>query len=339
MNKNQTGFTLLELMISILLGLIIVAAGSTIFLSAQKSMGIQIGMGEVQQNANFGLSILTHDLRHANLNMPSDHKVNNKVVGSGIIFNRDNLPSSLATTPLNLLTQQGISSDASTESSDQITIQFKPQYRNNENTVVNQDGSLGVTTVTSNSGMFNCEGGEIRFEASNQNNLNNVPVAQNPIVVQRYYLDEIAQTSVEKNANVAQRFGLYCDYGFYEKGASQIQGLNANAKLIMSDIDAFRARLAVRAPNRQLSYLTINEYLAKMPNSVTDAADYFNVISIEIGLLARANTHSASKIYVTKSSFELAGSQVDLDAKKTNTSLIRQEISQVIGLRNTLGAP
>lgn len=78
MTKNQQGFTLLELMISLAIGLLVVSAATAIFLSAQRSLGFQLGMGDVQQNSNFGLAMLTHDLRHANLNTPSNQKINNK---------------------------------------------------------------------------------------------------------------------------------------------------------------------------------------------------------------------------------------------------------------------
>jgi type IV pilus assembly protein PilW len=48
----------MELMIALALGLLIVAAGLAVFLSSQRSLGLQSGMSELQQNANFGLSLL-----------------------------------------------------------------------------------------------------------------------------------------------------------------------------------------------------------------------------------------------------------------------------------------
>lgn len=338
MNKNQSGFTLLELMISILLGLVIVAAGTTIFLSAQRSLGVQIGVGEVQQNANFGLSLLAYDLRHANLNMPTDQKVNNKSVGSGIIFNLANLPSSLATTDINLLTQQGKDVDATQSKSDQITIQFIPQYRVTENTPVDASGTKQATTVSSNARMHNCEGDEILFTSDNKNDLNVTPQAVKATIVQRYFVKQIPQTGAEKAAKAMARYGLYCDSGYYNTGDNQITGLGKNERLIMRDIDAFRIQLAVQSPNKSLGYFSINEYLAVMPNTVTLAADFNNVISIEVGLLAKANTAANSNKVNSKSQFNLAGHTVVLDEKKTSTAFLRQEISQMVGLRNTLGS-
>lgn len=337
MNKNQSGFTLLELMISILLGLIIVAAGTTIFLSAQRSLGIQIGAGEVQQNANFGLSLLAYDLRHANLNMPSDQKVNNKAVGSGIIFNLDNLPSSLVSTNVNLLTQQGKDTDATLSKSDQITVQFIPQYRVTENTPVNPDGTKQATTISSTARMHNCEGDEILFNSDNKTDLNVTPQALKPTIVQRYFVQQMPQTAAEKAAKAMARYGLYCDSGFYNEGDNQISGLGTNERLIMRDIDAFRIQLAVQSPTKSLGYFSIDEYLAVMPDTVSLPADFNNVISIEIGLLAKANTAVNTNQVNSKNQFNLAGHAVVLDEKKTSTAFLRQEISQMVGLRNTLG--
>lgn len=83
--RYTSGFTLMELMIALALGLLIVAAGLAVFLSSQRSFNLQSGMGELQQNANFGLSLVAHDLRHTNLNTVSAQKINNLVNGSGII--------------------------------------------------------------------------------------------------------------------------------------------------------------------------------------------------------------------------------------------------------------
>ena len=42
--RYTSGFTLMELMIALALGLLIVAAGLAVFLSSQRSLGLQSGM-------------------------------------------------------------------------------------------------------------------------------------------------------------------------------------------------------------------------------------------------------------------------------------------------------
>ena len=88
--RYTSGFTLMELMIALALGLLIVAAGLAVFLSSQRSLSLQSGMSELQQNSYFCLSLVTHDLRHTNLNTLSAHRVNNYINGSGIIFKKEN---------------------------------------------------------------------------------------------------------------------------------------------------------------------------------------------------------------------------------------------------------
>ncbi|EXR50645.1 prepilin-type N-terminal cleavage/methylation domain protein [Acinetobacter baumannii 1391434] len=129
MIKPQQAFTLIELMVALALGLLIVAAGLAVFLSSQRSMGLQSSLEGLQQNANFGLSSLTHDLRHANLNTASSQYVNNKVIGSGIIFAKENLPTNLQNTTdleTKFVSLQNKDTDNTSGKSDQLTIQYVP---------------------------------------------------------------------------------------------------------------------------------------------------------------------------------------------------------------------
>lgn len=342
MNKQQNGFTLLELMIAMLLGLIIVAAGTAIFLNAQRSMGMQISVGEVQQNANFGLSFLTYDLRHANLNMPTEQKVNYKDVGSGVIFNIENLPSALKNTSIDLLSKENSDEDATKGKSDQITIQFIPQYTDTSTTPVSSDGvTKQPTTISSNANMYNCESNAIIFSSDNKNNTALETVPLKPTIVQRYFIKEIPQNDSEKSSNAFKHYGLYCDYGYYSTGDTTITGLGEGELLIMRDIDAFKVQLGVQDPLKKMRYLTINEYIdlkPKVDDPAAATAPVYNVMSLEVGLLARANSKVNNSELNSKKNFVLAGTEVELDPAETSTEYLRQVISQMVGLRNTLGA-
>ena len=304
MNKSsQLGLTLLELMVALVLGLLIVAAGLAVFLNAQRSMGFQTSMGDIQQNANFGLSMLTQDLRHANLNTPSAQRVNNKLVGSGIVFVNANLPAGVRTNTANRLTAQGISEDATqAEASDQITMQFMPDVRGDD--------------------QFDCEG--------------NAMVAGRTYVY-RYYLDRLPDNQQIEGS--LDRFGLYCDSGFYVDSSNSVVGLGANGQLIIQNVDAFKVRLLVKNPDGNLRYTTIDEYLALMPVSVVDEKQYVNVVGIELGLLVTsAQSIGADASLNTRTEYMIAGQEVELQDNTNNGKYLRQAITQVVGLRNTLGA-
>src|SRR5690606_36774027 len=128
MNNYHKGFTLIELIMAIVLGLSISAAALTVYLTAQRSLTLHNGMGELQQTGIFGLNQLTYDLRHVNLNTPSAQIINPRVVGSGILFNHRNLPSSLSGVSSDLFTSSELNEGATTDNRDQLTVQYVPQY-------------------------------------------------------------------------------------------------------------------------------------------------------------------------------------------------------------------
>lgn len=303
MIKPQQAFTLIELMVALALGLLIVAAGLAVFLSS-RSMGLQSSLGGLQQNANFGLSSLTHDLRHTNLNTPSSQYVNNKVIGSGIIFAKENLPTNLQNTTdleTKFVSLQNKDTDNTSGKSDRLTIQYVPAA--NE--------------------IIDCEG-------------NSITSAQSKTIVQRYFLKEINKPTGEPVS-----YSLACDLGWYAASDTAITGLDDNAQQIMQYIDAFKVRLGVKKlDDNTLRYMTLNEYKAAMGSSVTDPKKYLQVVSVEIGVLARSTGKIGSDSNVnTQKIFKLVGQTVTLSGTDaTNQKYLRQAVNQMVALRNTLGA-
>ncbi|ENW22480.1 PilW family protein [Acinetobacter haemolyticus] len=319
--RYTSGFTLIELMIALTLGLLIVAAGLAVFLSSQRSLNLQSGMGELQQNANFGLSLITHDLRHTNLNTVSSQRVNSYTTGSGIIFKEDNLPVALRTISnleAEFVTLQGKDDDNTTSQSDRLTIQYTPE----------------TETV------INCEGGVVGTAAD---------PASSKVIVQRYYLAEAPQQITGEPTS----YSLYCDAGSYAGSDTTITGLNTNAQQIMQRVDAFRVRLGVKNPNGEFRYMTINEYTDAMTVIRTActtpivedicAKDYLQVVSMDVGILSRSTgTIGADSSLNTQTTFKLAGADVSLPTDATSVALnkkyLRQAVNQVVAIRNTLGA-
>lgn len=326
-NKNYTsGFTLIELMVALTLGLLIVAAGLAVFLSSSRSLGLQSGMSELQQNANFGLSLVAHDLRHTNLNTVSSQRVNNITNGSGIIFKKENLPAALqviTNLETELVSLQDKDSDNTTGTSDRITIQYTPQTES----IINCEGATVGTTVAP---------------------------ASNLVIVQRYYL----AASPQQIPGEPTAYSLYCDAGSYPKSApTTISGLGLhgsnNAEQIMQRVDAFKVRLGVKNPTGGFRYMTIDEYIDEMDTVLeaceteiaedTCAKTYLQVTSMEVGILSRSTgTIGADASLNTQTTFNLAGADVTLDDSSgkdiINKKYLRQAVNQVIAIRNTLGA-
>lgn len=356
MNNYHKGFTLIELMIAIVLGLLISAAALTVYLTAQRSLSLQNGMGELQQNGIFGLNQITYDLRHVNLNTPSAQIINPRVVGSGIIFNHRNLPSSLSGVSSDFFTSFELDEGATTDSSDQLTVQYVPQYLTATSYVdSDNDGKKDVTISKKNSEQYDCEGNKIEFEeefpGDEADHGSGAPETADRVVVQRYYISEI-KNSQSKSFN-PKRYALYCDAGFYQENDTTIKGLGTGAQQLMQDVDAFKFLLGVRQKsNGKLSYLTVNEYEDLMPEVEPAGvnAEIYNIVSIKLALLMRssnpvgANEHiNNSKTFITfgdQLETKVANSKYTLslsDEQKTNSKYLRQVVSQVVAFRNTLG--
>lgn len=322
-----SGFTLLELMIALALGLLIVAAGLALFLSSSRSLNLQSGMSELQQNANFGLSLVVHDLRHTNLNTVSAQKVNNIVLGSGIIFKKENLPTALQTITnleTELVSLQKKDTDNTLGESDRLTIQYTPASES----------------------IINCEGATVGTAAAPASNL---------VIVQRYYLAQ----SPQQIPGEPTAYSLYCDAGSYSKSTPTaitglgVHGSSNNAQQIMQRVDAFKVRLGVKSPSGQFRYMTINDYIDEMDDIRSECGEsivedicsqsYLQVASIEIGILSRSTgTIGADTSLNTQTTFSLAGANVTLDGSSgkdtLNKKYLRQAVNQVVAIRNTLGA-
>ena len=64
-HHNMLGFTLIELMISLTLGLMIMLAAMQLLLTNQMSFNLQSGMRNVQENGRFALDYINRTVRSA----------------------------------------------------------------------------------------------------------------------------------------------------------------------------------------------------------------------------------------------------------------------------------
>jgi type IV pilus assembly protein PilW len=62
---RQTGLSLIELMIAMLVGLILIAGVISVFLSSRKSYSINTAVGQIQEHGRFALDFIRHDTRMA----------------------------------------------------------------------------------------------------------------------------------------------------------------------------------------------------------------------------------------------------------------------------------
>lgn len=367
MIHKQSGFTLIELMVSLALGLIIVASAILLFLTGQRSAAMQQGVAELQDNANFGLNYITKDLRLANLNTKKA-EINDQVMYGGIVLTsvdsadvvvdtveKPNLPLDITPLASQLLSQSddrvaigtgnqwtGASNvvDATDldvdVKSDQLVIQYLPQY---------------TISGTNYNGGFDCEGNAIEF--STTENLR--------VYVQRYFLREDDNKADSEDSPLS----LACDSGYYAIGEfhgeipaatpggvatpatipasapTSITGFGGAGEILIKRVDHFRVLLGVQGPDTESTasgpVTTTKHHYVSIRDYMTMDAPRPRILSVQVGLLVRS-TQSVGTESAVKDDQEFAILDQTVRVKtSSDPKYIRQVVSQTVALRNALG--
>ena len=298
--KKQAGFTLIELMISIGLGLIIVASALMLFLSGQRNVAVQKSATDPSEDQNFGLSYIAKNIRNANLNSPSA-SLNNTSQFSGIIFSKDNLSASLTGLPTNFNTKFITTNTSANKSNmrlksgttysdavnDQLVIQYRPTQ----------------------TGGYDCEGN----------------IINSSYVVERYFV----RTDVNGGGSDDERSALACAASQYEASETNLEtvataGIYGSGQIIMKRVDLFRVRFLVEGKR----YMTVAEYNL--------SATKPRILAVQLGIIARAPDKSGESSISTAQEFTLLGQTFTQKTDFPNRYL-RVPIMQTVALRNALG--
>lgn len=300
---KQTGFTLIELMIAMALGLIIAASATLLFLSGQRNLVLQNGANSLQDDQSFGLSYLTSHIRLANLNN-NLATVKPDVAKSGIIFNKNNLPSGVTShadfnDKYSSLTTEDESNFTSTGAvkNDQLVIQYRP----------------------AEVGGFDCAGGKID--------------SRNEFIVERYFVR--ADNSPANHETTAQeKKVLACAAGRYsipEEGATATldSTLYNNGEIILKRVELFKVRFLVQEGAAK-KYMTLEEYADL-------TSDQPRILSVQLAVISRASDTSTESTIPVAPTFKLwSDFEVTLNSDQPRRYL-RTSIVQTVALRNALG--
>lgn len=322
MNKQQ-GFTLIELMISLVLGLLIIAAASQVYVISLRTATVQQAGSSILDANVFGLQQIENNIRMAGLGLSDVAKAG--AADSGILAGGD------TATAINVLHVSGnklssdlISRDGSgptnttSTGSDQLTIQYRAP--------ANMRDCEGHLVLGPRTGILDLPG-------------NPVVSIDGQIIVERYFV---------KNNNGTLE--LRCDAGLYVSnhiiqddgqgtanatiltGANNrhnIHNLNANddGVLIASGIDDFQVRFGIAsgANHSGIRYVTPTEYQALDSNTA--------IITVQLGLLTKGSVPSSdapeSQVYT------ILGNDVSM--KSDQGQFIRRVYETNIMLRNSRG--
>ena len=244
------GFTLIELMISLVLGLLISAAVIQVYITSTRTMTVQQSASEVQDSTIFALQAIEKHVRLANLGNPIT-SINDTTNHGGVVLTPQNLGSS-NNTATNFLTNSngsresiGLSNIAGI-ASDQLTI----QYRN-------------ITTHN----LYDCEGGVI--EAGNAD-----------WVVERYFV-RLTTGATANNAKV-QDLALACSAGRVSNDGTVVKAFTDTGSMIVSAVDQFKVLLGVQSDAANLTYLPASTYL--------ELTDKPAITTVKLGVIVRSNT-------------------------------------------------
>lgn len=136
---SQQGFTLIELIVALAIGLIVSAAALQLFTGSLITTRMQDASAELQDSGIFGLEYMAKDIRLANYNNVDNPVLNDQTAYGGIVLTSGlvnaNLP--LASVSGGLLSGTGVGAARAGGASDQLTIQYRAP-----NDMTNCEGEL-----------------------------------------------------------------------------------------------------------------------------------------------------------------------------------------------------
>lgn len=313
----RSGFTLIELMVSLALGLIIVAAATQLFITGLTSYKLQKAMAHIQDSASFGLNFIVDDIRKANLSSPMP-AVNDQIAYSGIILTSKNVGSKINLNctacfdeeedrPLKRYQRANLNN---TTENDQLLIRYQAQQES-----------------------FDCSGNELKKDV---------------FVVQRYYVDP-AETNGRRSlrCQAVQYTQAELEYAKKENKSLELGIEKQASQVILPNVDYFAVRYGwmdggLNDESSKIQYGSLDTYLTQSVRKNIDGVMQDvspHIHAIQIGVLVQStDTTGNQSIAKERNSraFQVLGSEVELDKKYQNGHL-RQAVNQTISLRNAMG--
>ena len=323
--KVQQGFTLVELMISIALGLIVVAAGLSLFINGLKGSKLQEGVLNIQDSGIFGLEYVADHVRLANYENVENRSLHDQTPLGGVVFSTG-IPG---TANVNLAV-----GNANTTTAYSTTILTQSADVDGWDAVGNTDRQSDQLTIQfiAPQNMHNCEGESV-FRGDR--------------VVQRYFL-RVDTNSTAYDQNLP-RYGLACDANTPAESAESVQAnpgfltgfsIGNGGEIIIPDVDYFGFLLGARVGN-DFRYYTVQEYrdavaaARLMPNPQVPAVEV-----IKMSVLVKSSNEIAGSEIDPNKTYSILGRDIKLKkpaAVNKQNKFARQVYVKTIGLRNALG--
>ncbi len=348
---SQAGYTLVELMIALTLGLLITAAATQLFMGGVLNFRMQQAGADVEDNGTFGIDFLTQRIRLVNFGNDSNRLITDSTPWGGIVLSADtasgtttsqyapssNLPlvqvsgsyvppallssSPGSMDPVSTATNywQGLSNvtvSGTSTGSDQLTIAFSipPTMQN----------------------MADCEG-----------NTWTPPT----LIIERFYLRPDTVAGGSSGTNV-QNLVLACNASTLSSSpaspASQpLNNAGGAGQVIMNRVDQFHVMLGTISQdgNNTMVYYTIDQYksLAKTMyaaiHSGTSNVLPPRIVAIKLQLLVRSLDNTSNVQVDPTKSYKLYDQTVTpvAETNQNTNRYVRQVYQTTVALRNAMG--
>lgn len=341
---SVNGFTLVELMISLVLGLLISAAALQIFYTASVNSRRQEASSQLQDNSVFGFSQIQQHLRRANYGARptgehNEYFMNHNTPQGGVVLTAPDGSTALAGKWLdgNL---SGLTLDGGAISKEWLSNSESSKSISNLKDINNSD-QLTIQYQSGQEGIFDCEGS---------------PVPKNFYVIERYFV-RMDTTITPAAPGLACASAIYnydaqeagkesgidiTDYTLPGESTAKTNNLSGSGTIIIDNVDYFRVMLGVSDSVKFATYPEkLNIAYIPIPDLTKSsiALDNKRIVSLQIGILARSNSPTATSQRNSDLRFNILD-KADTSLKDTaakGPTYLRDVYESTILIRNARG--
>lgn len=356
LNRTQKGFSLIELMISLTLGLLISAAVMQVYLTSIKTSSVQSGGTDILEASIFGIQNIEKSIRLSNLGMADSNNPFTPL--AGVIMTSDTSLVSASQTDKSKNNMNGIKMGGTVTSAgtDAIDAKYLTKSGIAASNITGLTSSQLTIQYEAPQDMYDCEGTLVRgpIEIERDGRLELIP---GQVIVQRYYLREVAQNDKSNYESNIKSYELRCDAGRYVKEilnsteldlqkindstilkeSRNIRDFGDIGEVVIPRVDYFGVLLGVEVvepltSSVTLRYFTPEQYMSYLKGLATDSTITTDIISVKLSVLVRADRPLTGE--TGASNFIIFGEPKTLSTY-TSKAFIRRVYESNIMLRNS----
>lgn len=333
--KRDNGFTLVELMIALVLGLLISAAALQIFYTSSVNSRRQEASSQIQDNAIFGFSQMQQHLRRTNYGAKStsahdEFFMNHLTPQGGVVLTAPAGTPLVSDGPKNWLTDNlsGLVLGGKTISSDLLSSNASTE--SSSNLSIGTSDQLTIQYQSGLDGLFDCEGSR---------------VPKDFYVIERYFVRDAglacASAIYEYDEDLAgSANGIdIASYTLPGETTPKNNNLFGDGTIVIPNVDYFRVLLGVSDSTGFATYPE-RASIAYMPIPASGSlATGQRIVSLQIGILSHSDNPTATQQSNSGLSFNIldkTGATLN-PAATADPTYLRSVYESTILLRNARG--